>query len=135
MFLLAFDVSPPHKTDDGQTAEPLFSSSLFWLISHLMVNDEIDCVCCANFGEEGGASLKACMACKLVKYCNVNCQRNHWPKHKKVCKLRSAELRDEALFKDPSPNEDCPICFLPMPMKLVSHFHPGLYRPIRLMIM
>jgi TPR repeat protein len=76
-------------------------------------------VCCADCGEEGGASLKACTACKLVKYCNVNCQKNHWPKHKKACKQRAAELRDEALFKDPPAKEECPICFLPMPLKLV----------------
>lgn len=73
--------------------------------------------CCAECGEEeGGVSLKACKSCMLVKYCNANCQRNHWPKHKKDCKRRAAELRDEALFKDPPPKEDCPICFLPMPI-------------------
>jgi hypothetical protein len=38
---------------------------------------------------------------------------------KKECKLRAAELHDEALFKDPPPKEDCPICFLPMPVKLI----------------
>jgi hypothetical protein len=70
-------------------------------------------------GKEGGASLKACMSCKLVKYCHADCQRNHWPTHKKQCKQRAAELRDEALFKDPPPKEDCPICFLPMPKKLI----------------
>ena len=75
--------------------------------------------CCADCGEEGGASLKACTACMLVRYCNTNCQRKHWPKHKKVCKRRAAELRDEALFKDPPAKEECPICFLPMPLKLV----------------
>jgi len=56
----------------------------------------------------------------IVKYCNVNCQMNHWPKHKKECKQRAAELHDEALFKDPPAKEDCPICFLPMPAKLIS---------------
>jgi hypothetical protein len=55
----------------------------------------------------------------LVKYCSAECQRNHWPKHKKDCKLRAAKLRDEALFKDPPAKEDCPICFLPMPNKLI----------------
>jgi hypothetical protein len=49
---------------------------------------------------------KVCKSCMLVKYCNANCQRNHWPKHKKECKQRVAELRDEALFKDPPPKED-----------------------------
>ena len=37
-----------------------------------------------------------------------------------ACKLRAAELRDEALFKDPPAKEDCPICFLPMPTLLMS---------------
>jgi TPR repeat protein len=55
----------------------------------------------------------------LVKYCNANCQRNHWPKHKTTCKERAAELHDEALFKDPPAMEDCPICFLPMLSLLV----------------
>jgi hypothetical protein len=61
-----------------------------------------------------------CKPCMSVKYCNAICQRNHWPKHKKNCKLRAAELRDEMLFKDPPAKEDCPICFLPMPVKLLS---------------
>ena len=56
----------------------------------------------------------------LVKYCGAKCQRNHWPTHKKDCKRRAAQLRDEALFKDPPAKEDCPICFLPMPEKLLS---------------
>ena len=38
---------------------------------------------------------------------------------KQECKRRAAELRDEALFKDPPPKEECPICFLPMPEKLI----------------
>jgi hypothetical protein len=76
--------------------------------------------CCAECGKDGGVSLKACKACMSVKYCNADCQRKHWAKHKAACKLRAAELRDEALFKDPPPKEDCPICFLPMPNKLVS---------------
>jgi TPR repeat protein len=83
---------------------------------------EIEDVCCADCGSEagGGVSLKACTACRLVKYCNAECQRNHWPKHKKECKQRAAEIRDEALFKDPPAKEECPICFLPMPFKLIS---------------
>ena len=78
--------------------------------------------CCAECGkEEGGGlvSLKACKSCMHVKYCNAACQRKHWSTHKKQCKLRAAELRDEALFKDPPAKEDCPICFLPMPNKLI----------------
>ena len=75
--------------------------------------------CCADCGVEGGVSLKACKSCMHVKYCNAECQKNHWPKHKAACKIRAAEKRDEALFKDPPQKEDCPICFLPMPSRLI----------------
>ena len=75
-------------------------------------------VVCANCGkgEESSDSLKACTACKLVKYCNRDCQIAHRPQHKKACKKRVAELHEELLFKPPPPIEDdCPICFLRMP--------------------
>jgi TPR repeat protein len=77
--------------------------------------------CCAECGKEEGeglVSLKACMSCRLVKYCNTKCQKKHWT-HKKKCKRRAAEIHDKALFKNPPPKEDCPICFLPMPGKLI----------------
>ena len=94
---------------------------------------------CANCGkgEENGTKLKTCTACKLVKYCNRECQIAHRPQHKKECRERAAELHnqnrrdimeigcimksasksndDESLFKQPPKNEDCPICFLTIP--------------------
>ena len=39
------------------------------------------------------------------------------PKHRKDFKIRAAELRNEAL---PPAQEDCSICFLPMPFNLLS---------------
>ena len=73
---------------------------------------------CANCGrgEESTGDLRACTACKLVKYCNRECQIAHRPLHKKACKKRAAELHDEALFREHLPREDCPICFLPLPL-------------------
>ncbi|KAL7533064.1 hypothetical protein ACHAXR_005015 [Thalassiosira sp. AJA248-18] len=70
---------------------------------------------CAACGEDGDG-LKACTACRLVKYCNVTCQKAHRPKHKNECTKRAAEIFDEALFKTPPPNEDCPICCLRLPL-------------------
>ena len=72
---------------------------------------------CANCGkgEEASNDLKYCTACKLVKYCNRECQIAHRPQHKKECKKRAAELHDEKLFETPPPLEDCPICFLILP--------------------
>jgi len=70
---------------------------------------------CANCGKTGD-NLKSCTACKLVKYCNRECQIAHRSKHKKECKKRAAELHDEKLFKQPPPAYgDCPICFLRLP--------------------
>jgi TPR repeat protein len=73
---------------------------------------------CANCGkgEEFEAKLKACSACKLVKYCGRECQIAHRSSHKKGCKKRAAE-HDEALFKQPPTGDDCPICFLLLPLE------------------
>jgi tetratricopeptide (TPR) repeat protein len=64
--------------------------------------------------------LKICTACKLVRYCSVKCQRKHRPQHKRACKKRAAEIRDEILFKMPESTHlgDCPICLLPLPLDI-----------------
>ena len=84
-----------------------------------MTTEDDTMAACANCGkgEESIYDLKACTACKLVKYCNRECQIAHRPLHKKACKKRAAELHDEALFKEPPPREDCPICLLPLPLE------------------
>jgi len=70
---------------------------------------------CANCGK-GGSDLKNCTACKMVKYCNRECQIAHRPQHKKECRKRAAEIHDIELFKQPpSLHDDCPICFLRLP--------------------
>ena len=56
-----------------------------------------------------------CAACKLVKYCSRECQIAHRPQHKRECKKRANELHDEKLFKQPPPDEDCPICMIRLP--------------------
>jgi tetratricopeptide (TPR) repeat protein len=88
-------------------------------------NDEPDdeiMMCCASCGiaQVDDIKLKTCTACKSVRYCSVKCQREHRPKHKKTCKQRAADLRDEILFRQPESSHlgDCPICFLPLPLDL-----------------
>ncbi|KAK1742137.1 hypothetical protein QTG54_006702 [Skeletonema marinoi] len=76
---------------------------------------------CASCGitEGDNIKLKKCNACYLVRYCGVKCQKEHRPEHKKACKKRAAELRDEIiLFKQPEGTDlgDCPICCLPLPV-------------------
>jgi tetratricopeptide (TPR) repeat protein len=77
-------------------------------------------LCCASCGkaEVDDITLKICTACKLVKYCSVECQKNHRPKHKKACKKRAAEIRDDRLFTQPAESHlgECPICCLPLPL-------------------
>ncbi len=76
---------------------------------------------CASCGKAAldDVKLKKC-ACKLVKYCSVDCQKNHRSQHKKECKKGLAELRDNLLFTQPEESYlgECPICFLPLPLDL-----------------
>ncbi len=76
-------------------------------------------MCCASCGkaEVDDVKLKKC-ACNLVKYCSVDCQKNHRQQHKKLCRKRLAELRDNDLFSQPDESHlgDCPICCLPLPL-------------------
>jgi TPR repeat protein len=81
-------------------------------------SEAAEMMCCASCGiaEVDDIKLKKCNACKSVRYCSVNCQRDHRPQHKRACKKRVAELRDEILFKQPEISHygDCPICLLPL---------------------
>ena len=82
------------------------------------MSDESNILMCANCGkgEECSNDLKACTACKMVKYCNRECQIAHRPQHKRECKKRAAELHDEKMFNEPPPRDECPICMLPLPL-------------------
>ena len=57
----------------------------------------------------------------MVKYCSRDCQIAHRSQHKKECRKCAAELHDEKLFKQPPPKDDCPICFLHMPILNTGH--------------
>ena len=81
---------------------------------------------CANCGKHGSDAVKLrnCTACRLVKYCGVDCQKAHRKQHKKACKQRVAELKDEELYSQghERPEGDfCPICTLPVPLPMHEH--------------
>ena len=81
---------------------------------------------CANCGkhESDTIKLKNCTACRLVKYCGVDCQRAHRKHHKKACKERAAELKDEQLYSQGHERPEggfCPICTLPIPLPINEH--------------
>ena len=98
----------------GRDPDPRILDDIRAIMDSLSASNKI----CANCGkgEEAGINLKACTACKMVKYCNRECQIAHRPQHKKECKKRAKKLHDKALFKQPpTMEEDCPICFVQMP--------------------
>ncbi|EJK66510.1 hypothetical protein THAOC_12569 [Thalassiosira oceanica] len=81
---------------------------------------------CANCGKHGSDTVKLmdCAACRLVKYCGVDCQRAHRKQHKKVCKQRAAELEHEQLYSQGLERQEgdiCQICTLPIPMPMDKH--------------
>ena len=107
------------------------------------VTDE-DMLRCASCGKsedaKGIGKLKTCTACKSVKYCSVDCQRNHRKVHKKECKRIEKEVlegkqydlskvattldnandgEDDDLF-NPPPKDECPLCFLSLPIEAVA---------------
>ena len=78
------------------------------------------CAACGKANE----GLKACKACKLVKYCGRECQIAHRPHHKKACKKKVAELFEQKLYEQPQRNEDCPICMLLLPLSNECAYKP-----------
>ena len=97
------------------------SEQLTQLIEDLSIKDDVSknplmrCAACGKEGDED--NMNNCNKCKAVKYCNAACKKKHKSKHKKPCERRVATLHDEALFKEPPHREECPICFLPQPLK------------------
>ena len=91
----------------------------------MSTSNEADDICiCASCGiaEGDGINLKKCTACKLLHYCSVACQKKHRPQHKRDCKRRARELREELLFKQPESSHfgDCPICFIPLSLDITK---------------
>ena len=77
-----------------------------------------------NDDDADAITLKNCTACRLVKYCGVDCQKAHRKQHKKVCKQRAAELKDKRLYSQGVERPEgafCPICALPIPIPMLEH--------------
>jgi hypothetical protein len=89
---------------------PGFLPVALYLMGHLMYNDDLTllldehlalessssssqvssviktsaCLTCATCGAKNRSCMK-CSRCKLVYYCDANCQRKHWNQHKRLC--------------------------------------------------
>ncbi|XP_027728053.1 ankyrin repeat and MYND domain-containing protein 2 isoform X2 [Vombatus ursinus] len=68
----------------------------------------VDVEFCTTCGEKGAD--KRCSMCKMVIYCNQNCQKIHWFTHKKVCKVLKAAYEKQELeaAKDKKRQEEGP---------------------------
>ncbi|EIW85735.1 hypothetical protein CONPUDRAFT_135346 [Coniophora puteana RWD-64-598 SS2] len=52
------------------------------------------CASCDGHQNHSSARLQRCAGCKRVMYCSTDCQRAHWPIHKKLCKLSAQMLQE-----------------------------------------
>ena len=109
------------KRGEGRAPTPAAAASM----SCIAVDGGLADVC-ANCGKHGSdiVKLKNCTACRLVKYCGVDCQRAHRKQHKKACKQRAAELEDEQLYSQGlqrAEGDFCQICTLAIPLPMHEH--------------
>lgn len=107
------------------------------MLQNMSTADKNGVLICDNCGKEGSDHMNSCNKCKMTKYCNAACKKKHRHKHKKDCdehvrlatekrnkEVRiAAELHDKKLFKQPLVEEDCPICFLRMPLLSTGRRH------------
>lgn len=73
----------PVKIGDDPTALSVLSQVIN---GQRFFNDDKVCTTCGEIKAE-----KKCSACKMVNYCNQNCQKLHWSTHKKFCKSLAEE--------------------------------------------
>ena len=88
----------------------------------VVTNDAGICANCAVSSDK--VKLKNCNACLLVKYCGVDCQKAHRKQHKKACKLRATQLKDERLYSQGLERHEgdfCPICTLAIVFPMSDH--------------
>ena len=115
-------------SNNEEDEDEVISKQLSQQVGDLSINNANTSTVCANCGKEGN-NINICNKCKATVYCNAACKKKHRSKHKEACERRvaelheeqlererrAAELHDKELFKQPLPNEDCPICMLPLP--------------------
>ena len=79
--------------DDYKSAQ--FAQNIVYKNEELTIVNEskyLSSWCSRCFGKR--EELKMCGKCFTAAYCNADCQRSHWSKHKKLCKI----LREKSSF-------------------------------------
>ncbi len=76
---------------------------------------------CSNCAAHEGLTvkLKPCSRCKLVRYCSVECQRQHWRagEHRRFCVAVGDRVPQELAPKRlnaTADKDDCPVCMEPL---------------------
>lgn len=64
--------------------------------SEMLFTDMRHCDQCNKMGQK--RELLKCGRCKMVYYCNGDCQSKDWPSHKSICKGLCKEMRNEVVF-------------------------------------
>ncbi|CAE8719479.1 unnamed protein product [Polarella glacialis] len=85
------------------------------------------CECCRKalpLGAHGGPKKGSCSGCRMVYYCSVEHQSEHWPLHKEVCSKRNAGTEG-----DTGPLSLSHLCVIPcepsFPGAQVKHMQTG----------
>ena len=71
---------------------------------------------CDVFAQSVASCLLATSHDVCISYlhedCLRECQKRHWRSHKSSCQKRAREIKDEALFRETPPKNECPICMM-----------------------
>jgi hypothetical protein len=74
--------------------------------SYAIAKASPSCAICEKSARLDGSSLQHCSRCKSVYYCSKDCQKIHWPAHKRGCVPSNASSR--AVSSAPSPSSPSP---------------------------
>ncbi|KAJ7642175.1 hypothetical protein FB45DRAFT_1000539 [Roridomyces roridus] len=84
------------------------------------------CIKCTRMLER--KKLRLCGGCQLVYYCGSECQKKHWPEHKKICGKQDFDVKSTQLPPDAAPE------FIGCPPVVDGYLRtPALWRQIRLL--
>ena len=92
---LQFVVDGLLKPNDGNYQSAKFEENAVYNNEEAIIVNQTKfsapwCSRCFRKNEE----LKLCSRCFTASYCNTDCQKSHWPKHRKLCKV----LREKSSF-------------------------------------
>lgn len=76
---------------------PEFNQDFYAARSNELLETLTEAKGCTNCGKKD-VNTKRCTGCKFAKYCNVDCQKADWKKHKPVCKATRSAKETPSVF-------------------------------------